>query len=183
MSYQASWPPAKNVAGRECQLPTSFSDRHQAVTAIGQLALGLERIGGSFQERVGVAKTLEPTRNHLIGTGLNSPNTLPTIRRSWQVLLTLDFFSRRANLLAGAKGSLGCASAAIGQRGPAFWRAGWQRGKRGQKFRQSEEQSGKIGQNPEKPGGRKSGRHTDGGMAGKGWWGIVKSCMQIGYGV
>src|SRR5436305_14380228 len=33
---------------------------------------------------------------------------------------------------AGAKGSFGCASAAIAQRGPAFWRAGWQGGKRGQ---------------------------------------------------
>jgi len=33
---------------------------------------------------------------------------------------------------AGAKGSFGCASAALAQRGPAFWRAGWQGGKRGQ---------------------------------------------------
>src|SRR5438552_5886956 len=40
---------------------------------------------------------------------------------------------------AAAKGSFGCASAAIAQRGPAVWRAGWQGGKEARK-------------NPPKPG-------------------------------
>jgi hypothetical protein len=44
------------------------------------------------------------------------------------------------------------------------------------------DESGKIGKNQE-TAGRTSGWHTDGGMAGRGLWGIVKSCMQIGYGV
>src|SRR5438309_2365088 len=74
---------------------------------------------------------------------------------------------------AGAKGSFGCASAALAQRGPAVWRAGWQGGKRGQEesgqtrrsqairgtIRQDRAKSGKIGRS-------KSARHTDGGNGG-----------------
>src|SRR5439155_11773951 len=45
------------------------------------------------------------------------------------VLLTLDFFLRCADLLAGAKGSPWLRLRAIGAKRPALWRADWQGGK------------------------------------------------------
>ena len=81
---------------------------------------------------------------------------------------------------AGAKGSFGCASTAKealrsgGRAGKVAKEARKNPAKPGE-VRQSEEQSGKIGQNPEKSGGRSQLGTPMAGMAG--WWGIVKSCI------